>query len=45
MITMFYMEDLILIPVSSQSVEKCGHLNPLKNVGICKGTVMEAAIL
>ena len=46
MITMFYMKDLnkplILIPVSSKSVEKCescGRLN------ICKWAVMEAAIL
>ena len=46
MITMFNMQDLnkplILIPVSSKSVEKCGscgHLN------ICKWTAMEAAIL
>ena len=46
MITIFYMRDLnkplILIPVSSKSVEKrrsCGDLN------ICKWTVMEAAIL
>ena len=46
MITMRYMKDLnkpiILLPVSSKSVEKCrscGHLY------ICKWTVMEAAIL
>ena len=46
MITMFYVKDitnlLILIPVSSKSVEKfgsCGRLN------IWKWTLMEAAIL
>ena len=46
MIIMFYMKDLniplILIPVSSQSVEKCGSCGRLN---ICKWTVMEAAIL
>ena len=32
----------ILIPVSSKSVEKCGSCG---RMNICKGTVMEAAIL
>ena len=46
MITIFYMKDLYkplnLIPASSKSVEKCGSCWRLN---ICKGTVMEAAIL
>ena len=46
MTTMFHMKDfnkpLILIPVSSKSVEKCGSYGRLN---ICKWTVMEAAIL
>ena len=44
--TMFYMKDLnkplILIPVSSKSVKKCGSYG---HFNICKWTVMEAAIL
>ena len=46
MITMFYMKDLnkpcILISVSSKSVENVEVVGVLN---ICKGTVMEAAIL
>ena len=45
-ITMFYMKDLnnrlILIPVSSKSVEK---LRSCRRLNTCKWTVMEAAIL
>ena len=46
MYTMFYNEDLYkpcnLIPISSESVEKCGSCGRLN---ICNWTVMEAAIL
>ena len=45
-ITMFYIKDLnkplILIPVLSKLVQKCGSFGCLN---ICKWTVMEAAIL